>query len=267
MDIPSNTEYAKAVPIDLVEVHPSLDVLSFKPAAGLVGGLVKEGAEFSAPAVLALVKGQGRYVLLDGVELWLACQRAKVHALPAVIYLDVDPAWCKRRALQTQKRLPGNPIEMAEQLATVWGATRRKISKAELGRRFGIERSRVSHYLRLLRLADKVQDYLREGKLTMGQAKPLVTFPLPIQEKIAQRAVLHGWSARQIEKAAKTIKTGAVAGGQARQQKTADEIRLERMITEQVGATAVIEEGRLILDFGSNLEVLDGIIERLGISF
>jgi ParB family chromosome partitioning protein len=47
-----------------------------------------------------------------------------------------------------------------------------------------------------------VQDLLRDGTLTAGQARPLVTLPEEAAVALAQRAARQGLSARQVERLA-----------------------------------------------------------------
>jgi ParB family chromosome partitioning protein len=65
----------------------------------------------------------------------------------------------------------------------------------------GKARSTVTNALRLLRLAPEVQDLLREGSLTPGQARPLLSLSSPEEQvALAQRAIEQGLTARDLER-------------------------------------------------------------------
>ena len=61
----------------------------------------------------------------------------------------------------------------------------------------------MTNALRLLRLPDEVLDLLREGRLTAGQARPLLGLQdADAQIQLADRAVRDGLSARDLERLA-----------------------------------------------------------------
>jgi ParB family chromosome partitioning protein len=61
----------------------------------------------------------------------------------------------------------------------------------------------VANALRLLKLPDEVQEMLRDGRLTAGQARPLLALPdRDTQLAMAERAVREGLSARELERLA-----------------------------------------------------------------
>ena len=59
--------------------------------------------------------------------------------------------------------------------------------------------SSVSNTLRLLRLPESVRKALQEGKLTEGQARPLVNVDPEIIEKVLPQLLREEWSARKTE--------------------------------------------------------------------
>jgi ParB family chromosome partitioning protein len=73
------------------------------------------------------------------------------------------------------------------------------LSQEEVAQRVGKSRPAVANALRLLKLAPGVQELLRQGQLTAGQARPLLAMPPDEQEHIADLAVRTGLSARALE--------------------------------------------------------------------
>ena len=76
------------------------------------------------------------------------------------------------------------------------------IHKNQLSKIIGKSRSHIANLLRLLGLPESVQALLRDGELTMGQARPLVGHPQA--EFLAKKIVAKGLSARQVEALIKT---------------------------------------------------------------
>jgi ParB family chromosome partitioning protein len=159
-------------------------------------------------------KGSGIYTIIAGERRWRAAQRAGLAVVPVVVREVRDDRQLLELALvENVQRADLNPIEEAEayrMLAENFG-----LSHEEIAERVGKSRATISNALRLLRLPAAVQDHLRAGRLTAGQARPLLALDDAGEiERLAERAVEQGLSARALE---------AMAGGgaPARQRQTA----------------------------------------------
>jgi ParB family transcriptional regulator, chromosome partitioning protein len=92
-----------------------------------------------------------------------------------------------------------NPLEEAE----AYLALQEKfgLSQEDVATRVGKARTTVTNALRLLRLPEEVQELMREGRLTAGQARPLLGLPSrEAQVGLAERAVREGLTARDLER-------------------------------------------------------------------
>ena len=90
-----------------------------------------------------------------------------------------------------------NVIEEAkayENLANTLGLTHEQI-----GKKVGKSRSYIANIMRLLNLPEVIQDYVINGALTMGQVKPLINLEEETALKIANDAIEHGYTSRQVE--------------------------------------------------------------------
>jgi ParB family transcriptional regulator, chromosome partitioning protein len=141
----------------------------------------------------------GRYVIIAGERRWRAAQQAGLTELPVVVREVADERELLELALvENLQRSDLNPIE--EALAFQALAEELGHSQEEIARRVGKARATISNSLRLLNLADEVQALLRSGKLTAGQARPLLALGRPAdQVALAERAAREGLSARQLE--------------------------------------------------------------------
>lgn len=143
--------------------------------------------------------GDGRYSIVAGERRWRAAQRAGLERVPVVVREVADDRERLQLALvENLQREDLHPIEEAEaydQLRDAFG-----LSQAEIAERVGKSRTAVTNTLRLLRLPDSVQEMLSDGRLTAGQARPLVSLPKPArQEELAELAVERNLSAREVE--------------------------------------------------------------------
>ena len=166
------------------------------------------------PLVVA-PKGDGTYTIIAGERRWRAAQRAGLAIVPVVVRLVQDDRQLLELALvENLQRSDLNPIEEAEafrSLAETFG-----LSHEEIAVRVGKARPAVSNTMRLLRLPPGVQDLLRAGRLSAGQARPLLAIPDPNEQlRLAERAAQDGLTVRALEE----IAQGKAPGEEGAQKK------------------------------------------------
>lgn len=210
--------------------------------------------------------GGSKYEILSNAETWLAVQRAGLHSVEIVVHDDLSDD----EALQIINGAGElDPITEAEwfesQLNGVGGNGRYK-SIAALARSVGRTRSYVSHSLRFLTLGETLKEALRSGALSTGHAKVLLSVRNSDQRLgFATRAIRERWSIRKLKLATESL--GRIkAKREGLVEKSPDVIALERKLTGLIGSPVEIDEqgGKLSIGYGKNLEVLDGILKRLG---
>ena len=77
---------------------------------------------------------------------------------------------------------------------------KRGLKVTDLATRVGKNRSTIANLIRLLGLPKQVQDWIKEGKLTEGQTRQLLTLPEPKkQTEFAAKIITENWSARDVE--------------------------------------------------------------------
>ncbi len=141
----------------------------------------------------------GKYKIVAGERRWRAAKLAGLTTVPVAMRQVADERELLELALvENLQRSDLNPLEEAE----AYRALREdfQLSQDEIGQRVGKSRPAIANALRLLRLPTAVQDLLREGRLTAGQARPLLALEQPqAQVELAERAVREGLSARDLE--------------------------------------------------------------------
>ncbi len=159
--------------------------------------------------------GAGTYTIVAGERRWRAAQRAGLAAVPVVVRRVADDRQQLELALvENLQRADLNPIEEADAYRTLHEQF--ALSHEEIGARVGKGRSAVSNALRLLRLPGEIQELLRSGELTAGQARPLLGLNEPeAQLRLARQAAAEGLSARDLE-----ALTGDRAAGPQRRPRT-----------------------------------------------
>ncbi len=143
-----------------------------------------------------VVKKEGtRYRIIAGERRYRAAKVAGMKELQAVIYKgERDYLVALTENIQRENL---SPIEVAEAYAELM--KRGGLTQQQLAEQVGKSRPEISNALRLLSLADAVKRRLIEGSVTVGQVRPLISLPQEEQERILDRIVAEGLTARQVE--------------------------------------------------------------------
>ena len=156
---------------------------------------IKENGVIQPIAVRPNKYDVGKYEIVAGERRWIAAQKAGLNEVP-IIVLDVDDQKTLEIAIiENVQRQDLNIIEEAkgyQRLSKEFGYDHDKISKF-----MSKSRSHISNTLRLLTLPEDVIGLLEEGKLTAGQARPLIGMlnASEVAENIAKKKV----AAREVE--------------------------------------------------------------------
>ena len=138
---------------------------------------------------------KGKFEIVAGERRWLAAQRAGLNEVP-IIVMDIDDQKSLEIAIvENVQRQDLNIIEEAkgyQRLVKEFGYDHEKISQF-----MSKSRSHVSNTLRLLSLPEDIIGLIEEGKLTAGQARPLIG--LPNASEIAENIVKKKVAAREVE--------------------------------------------------------------------
>src|SRR5690348_1798357 len=152
------------------------------------------------------------YMIIAGERRWRAAQRARLHAIPAIVR-EIDESTTAELALiENIQRQDLNALEEAEgykQLIQRHGHT-----QDDVGKIVHKSRSHVTNLLRLLELPDFVKQSLLKGDISMGHARAIAAAPDP--EMLAREIVTKGLSVRQAEALARRGKSPVQTAGRAK---------------------------------------------------
>ncbi|MGI3169773.1 ParB/RepB/Spo0J family partition protein [Pseudooceanicola sp. C21-150M6] len=136
------------------------------------------------------------YEIVAGERRWRAAQIAQLHEIPVLVREFDDTEVLEVAIIENIQRADLNAIEEAagyRQLMDRFGHTQEKLAEA-----LGKSRSHIANLLRLLNLPEDVQDMLKDGRLSAGHARTLVT--AENASDLAARIVRDGLSVRETEK-------------------------------------------------------------------
>ena len=216
--------------------------------------------------ILVRPDGDG-FQLVAGERRWRAAQKARLHAIPAIVREIDDSTAAEIALIENVQRQDLNAIEEADgyrKLIDRYGHT-----QDEVARIVHKSRSHVANLLRLLTLPEAVKQSLLQGDISMGHARAILTAPDP--EALARAIVAKGLSVRQAEDLAKRARPGLADAAPAspvrqEQQTDADLVALERQLGDMLGLKVRVanngNRGTVTLHY-SSLDQLDMLCQRL----
>lgn len=147
-----------------------------------------------------LVRSTGTgYQIVAGERRWRACRMLGMSEIPAVVKEFSDSETAQIALIENIQREDLNPIEEAaayKELMETYDMTQEELSKA-----VGKSRSAIANAVRLLNMPEKVQELLRKGELSAGQAKAIAAAESEEQMiNLAERAANGQITVRAIEK-------------------------------------------------------------------
>jgi len=241
----------------------------YQPRTRMDPGSLEELAEsiksqgIMQPIIVRSVGG-GRFEIIAGERRWRAAQLAGLSEVPTLVRDIPDDAALAMSLIENIQREDLNPLEEAagvQRLIDEFGMTHEQAANA-----IGRSRSATTNLLRLLQLAEPVQEQLVTGDLDMGHARALLSLPKADQIAFANRVVAQGLTVRDTEK---MVARGGLAeqGAKAKAEPSRDLARLEEELSDIVGAPVAITAnargaGKLVIRF-NDLDQLDGLIARL----
>lgn len=206
---------ASAVKLSLNEIEPNKDqprkTFDEKALAELADSIAQHGV---IQPLLVRPMPDGSYQLVAGERRWRAARRAGLSEVPVVIREMSDSEMMELALIENLQREDLNPIEEAEglqQLIDTYGLTQETAAV-----RVGRSRPAIANALRLLSLPAPILELTREGKISAGHARALLS--LGDEEKMVEIADLilkKEISVREVERLAK-----AAAKEKTQQEKT-----------------------------------------------
>ncbi|MDR1594956.1 MAG: ParB/RepB/Spo0J family partition protein [Prevotellaceae bacterium] len=163
----------------------------------------------------------GEYQIISGERRFRAAQLAGLTTVPAYIRTANDQETLEMALIENIQREDLDAIEIALTYKRLIDEC--KLTQEALSERVGKKRSTVANYLRLLDLEDDIQQAIKDGKISMGHAKPLLAVTNSgIREKLAKKVIDEGLSVRQIEEITQSLTQKKGQKRQPEKQRTED---------------------------------------------
>ncbi len=142
--------------------------------------------------------GYEKYQLISGERRLKAAKIAGLSEAPCYIRVANDEQMLEMALIENIHRDNLNAIEIAisyQRLIDECNLTHEKLSD-----RIGKNRSTITNYLRLLKLPAEIQIALKDGKISMGHARAIITVPEENKQKaLCLRIISDQLSVRELE--------------------------------------------------------------------
>jgi len=231
--------------IQVIEIEPNKNQPRRSFPTESIEELAKSIEKYGVIQPIIVTKQTGFYEIVAGERRWRAAKKAGLKEIPVVLKEYSEKEIAEISLIENIQREDLNPVEEAKAYKVL--IDEYKLTQEGLAERVSKSRSAITNALRLLKLHDKVQKMLVDGKITAGHARAL----LAIEDKdtqlmIAQKVIDEGLSVRQTEDLVKAVNTPVTEKKPKIRNNTAYK-DLEKRLTEVMGTKVRIrqsEEGK-----------------------
>jgi ParB family transcriptional regulator, chromosome partitioning protein len=221
---------------------------------------IKERGVIQPIAVRPAPGANGMFEIIAGERRWRAAQRAGIHDVPVVVIEVNDAEALELAIIENVQREDLNALEEANGYQALGDEF--KYGQDDIAKVVGKSRSHVANMLRLLKLPETVQAYIRRSELSAGHARALIGHPNA--EALARDIVARGLNVRQVEMLVRVEPESRAPRKPI--VKDADTAALEKRLTDALGLKVAIdhkgEHGSVHIAY-RDLDQLDEIVKRL----
>lgn len=207
--------------------------------------------------------GHETYEIIAGERRWRAAQMARLETVPCLVKEVPDEAAVAIALIENIQREDLNAMEEAVALQRLLNEF--QLTHQEVADAVGKSRATVTNLLRLNNLQPETKTLLERGDIEFGHAKLLLALDGDQQTEIARLIAAKGMTVREAERVVRQA-LEPVKEKPAKPAPDADIQRLEKRLSEHLGASVAINHGRkgkgkVVINY-SSLDELDGILHH-----
>lgn len=257
---PNDVRY---LPLASLEANPfqPRQMFSEEELENLTASLREHGV--LQPILVRPLEGD-RFQLIAGERRWRAAKRAGLEQIPAIVRAVDDRNALELAIIENVQRHDISAVESAQayrRLAKEFG-----LSQEQVAARVGKSRVAVANTMRLLDLPPEAIEALREGKISEGHGRALLTASGEPARRALLRSVLRdGLTVRDVERLAREG-TDTLPTPRLSRVSDTDVVRLETTLQRAVGMRLKLRPrrrgGQLVIDYSSP-EELQRLVKRL----
>lgn len=276
-DITTSSQVAPAmggvslIPIDAIEANP------FNPRTHFDSVLLKELSESIAlhgiiqPLTVRKL-GRDKYQLISGERRFRASQLAGIKEVPAYVRVANDQSMLEMALVENIQREDLNAIEVALSYQVLIDEI--GLTQDQLAQKISKSRTSITNHLRLLKLPAEIQLGVRDGLISMGHARALVSAGEEEKQLSVYRQIVDlQLSVREVEdllrtgvtREPQTATTTSTTSTEVALTPTQDVFRLH--LSDRISSKVNIKKnqdgnGKIVINFSSEVD-LNRIIEIL----
>ncbi|MBD5429582.1 nucleoid occlusion protein [Lactobacillus sp.] len=143
------------------------------------------------------------YEIIAGERRYRAAKSLGWDKISAIVEEMDDEKVASLAVIENLQREDLNPIDEAEAYVKLMETN--NLTQTELAKQVGKSQSYIANKIRLLKLNDKVQQFLIDGSLTQRHGRALLTLPADEQERAAKIIIDDGLNVKKTEEMVKDI--------------------------------------------------------------
>jgi ParB family chromosome partitioning protein len=271
MPSPDNRERVQHVPLN--KIRPS----ALQPRKQFSEESLRELADSIRERGIVqplIVRERGDFFeLIAGERRWRAAQLLQLPEVPVIAREADDRAVLELALIENLQRENLNAIEEAHGYAQL--AEQFQLTQEEIALKVGKSRAAIANSLRLTKLPQTIQNFVRDGRLSVGHAKVILGLAdKKNQQLAAERVIKDGLNVRQTEglvvklqkRGSRKTATPETVAAPIGDPHVADlEARLREIFATKVQLNYAQGKGSLEISFFSDAE-LERILQILGIA-
>ena len=210
--------------------------------------------EYGLIQPIVVTKKDGYYSIIAGERRWRASKIAGLTEIPAIVREDDERKNNEIALIEKMQMEDLNPYEKAlgiKNLMTTYGLTQEEIAK-----KLGKSRSAIANTVRTLNLEPRVLEMAKEGKLTEGHCRALLSITDPEKQYITAINMLErGATVREVEQTGKEINKKQVSKEQLKRNAILYkdiENTFQGFFGTKVKLNPGKKRGKIIIEYASN---------------
>ncbi|NBI08121.1 ParB/RepB/Spo0J family partition protein [Senegalia massiliensis] len=257
-------EEGKIIDIKLSKIKPNKNQPREKFNLDTIEELSRSIDKVGLIQPIVVKKSNSGYEIIAGERRFRAVKNLGVDTIPAIIRED-DKKSAEIALIENIQRENLNPIEEAYAYENI--IKKHEITQEQLSNIIGKSRSYIANLMRLLKLSDKIQDMMKEGLLSSGHARALLSISeKEVQYDIAKTILEEKLSVRETEKLVSKYKNKNKTKKKNKVRKDPMIAEIEEDLRKVFGTKVNINKGRkkgkIEIEY-YNDDDLDRIIELL----
>lgn len=216
------------------------------------------------PLIVSKKEGAQGYTIIAGERRWRAAEIAGLKMVPVIEKSVSERGQLELALVENLQRTDLTPLEMAEaytQLAESFSMTHEQIAE-----RVGKSRTSVTNSIRLLNLAEQVQNALGHGLISEGHARALLGLPTEKAQQAALSTILNlGLNVRQTEALVRKL-TGERPSSSPKPAPPPEVLDIENKLRNFLGTRVNLNNsqkgGKLVIYYYSD-EELNTILDKI----